>query len=46
MATPKTPTGTFLTLFFQPSITEIVYLGSYVKLDGIAAQHKAPPARR
>jgi ubiquinol-cytochrome c reductase cytochrome b subunit len=28
-------TGTFLTLFFRPSLTEIVYHGSYVKLDGI-----------
>ncbi len=28
-------TGTFLTLFFQPSVTEIIYHGSYVKLDGV-----------
>jgi quinol---cytochrome-c reductase cytochrome b subunit len=28
-------TGTFLTLFFKPSMSEIVYHGSYVKLDGI-----------
>jgi ubiquinol-cytochrome c reductase cytochrome b subunit len=28
-------TGTFLTLFFQPSMTEMIYHGSYVKLDGI-----------
>ena len=28
-------TGTFLTLFFRPSLTEIVYHGSYVKLDGM-----------
>ena len=28
-------TGTFLTLFFRPSLTQIVYHGSYVKLDGI-----------
>jgi Cytochrome b(N-terminal)/b6/petB len=28
-------TGTFLTLFFKPSMTEVVYHGSYVKLDGI-----------
>jgi ubiquinol-cytochrome c reductase cytochrome b subunit len=28
-------TGTFLTLFFQPSMTEVVYHGSYTHLDGI-----------
>ena len=28
-------TGTFLTLFFKPSMSEIVYHGSYVKLDGV-----------
>src|SRR6202050_5319074 len=28
-------TGTFLTLFFQPSMTEIVYHGSYTHLDGV-----------
>ena len=28
-------TGTFLALFFQPSMSEIVYHGSYVKLDGV-----------
>jgi len=28
-------TGTFLTLFFKPSMTEIVYHGTYVKLDGV-----------
>jgi ubiquinol-cytochrome c reductase cytochrome b subunit len=28
-------TGTFLSLFFVPSMTEVVYHGSYVKLDGI-----------
>jgi ubiquinol-cytochrome c reductase cytochrome b subunit len=28
-------TGTFLTFFFQPSMTEVVYHGSYTKLDGI-----------
>jgi ubiquinol-cytochrome c reductase cytochrome b subunit len=28
-------TGTFLTLFFKPSMTDIVYHGSYVKLDGL-----------
>src|SRR5205823_3512280 len=28
-------TGTFLTLFFRPSMSEIVYHGSYVKLDGV-----------
>jgi ubiquinol-cytochrome c reductase cytochrome b subunit len=28
-------TGTFLALFFVPSQTEVIYHGSYVKLDGI-----------
>jgi ubiquinol-cytochrome c reductase cytochrome b subunit len=28
-------TGTFLALFFKPSMTEIVYHGSYLKLDGV-----------
>jgi len=28
-------TGTFLSFFFIPSTTEVVYHGSYVKLDGI-----------
>src|SRR5215472_9710771 len=28
-------TGTFLTLFFKPSMTDIVYHGSYTKLDGV-----------
>jgi ubiquinol-cytochrome c reductase cytochrome b subunit len=28
-------TGTFLTLFFKPSMTEIVYHGSYTHLDGV-----------
>jgi ubiquinol-cytochrome c reductase cytochrome b subunit len=28
-------TGTFLTLFFQPSMTEVVYHGSYTHLDGV-----------
>ena len=28
-------TGTFLSLFFVPSMTEVTYHGSYVKLDGI-----------
>jgi ubiquinol-cytochrome c reductase cytochrome b subunit len=28
-------TGTFLSFFFVPSMTDIVYHGSYVKLDGI-----------
>jgi ubiquinol-cytochrome c reductase cytochrome b subunit len=28
-------TGTFLTLFFQPSMTEVVYHGSYHNLDGV-----------
>jgi ubiquinol-cytochrome c reductase cytochrome b subunit len=27
-------TGTFLTLFFKPSMTEVVYHGSYIHLDG------------
>jgi ubiquinol-cytochrome c reductase cytochrome b subunit len=29
-------TGTFLTLFFQPSMTEVVYHGSYHNLDGVS----------
>jgi ubiquinol-cytochrome c reductase cytochrome b subunit len=28
-------TGTFLTLFFQPSMTEVTYHGAYTPLDGI-----------
>ena len=28
-------TGTFLALFFQPSMTEVVYHGSYTHLDGV-----------
>jgi len=28
-------TGTFLTLFFQPSMTDVVYHGSYHSLDGV-----------
>ncbi len=28
-------TGIFLTLFFKPSMSDLVYHGSYVKLDGI-----------
>jgi ubiquinol-cytochrome c reductase cytochrome b subunit len=28
-------TGTFLTLWFQPSMTEVVYHGSYTHLDGV-----------
>jgi len=28
-------TGIFLTLFFQPSMSEVVYHGSYTKLDGV-----------
>jgi ubiquinol-cytochrome c reductase cytochrome b subunit len=28
-------TGTFLSLFFVPSTSEVIYHGSYVKLDGI-----------
>jgi ubiquinol-cytochrome c reductase cytochrome b subunit len=28
-------TGTFLTLFFQPSMNEVVYHGSYTQLDGV-----------
>jgi ubiquinol-cytochrome c reductase cytochrome b subunit len=27
--------GTFLTLFFQPSMTEVVYHGAYTPLDGV-----------
>jgi ubiquinol-cytochrome c reductase cytochrome b subunit len=29
-------TGTYLALFFQPSAGEVIYHGSYVKLDGIS----------
>ena len=28
-------TGTFLSLFFQPSMTDVVYHGSYTPLDGV-----------
>src|ERR1700760_4999591 len=28
-------TGTFLTLFFQPSMTDVIYHGSYTRLDGV-----------
>ena len=28
-------TGTFLTFFFQPSMTDVIYHGSYTHLDGI-----------
>lgn len=28
-------TGTFLTLFFKPSMSEVLYHGSYTKLDGV-----------
>ncbi len=28
-------TGTFLTLFFKPSMTDVVYHGSYTKLNGV-----------
>jgi len=28
-------TGTFLTFFFKPSMTDLVYHGTYVKLDGV-----------
>src|ERR1700678_3829561 len=28
-------TGTFLALFFQPSTTQVIYHGSYVRLDGV-----------
>jgi ubiquinol-cytochrome c reductase cytochrome b subunit len=28
-------TGTFLTLWFKPSMTDIIYHGSYTKLDGV-----------
>ena len=28
-------TGTFLALFFQPSMSDVVYHGSYLKLDGV-----------
>src|SRR5262245_63078138 len=29
-------TGTFLTLWFKPSMSEVVYHGSYTKLDGVS----------
>jgi ubiquinol-cytochrome c reductase cytochrome b subunit len=28
-------TGTFLALFFQPSMTDVIYHGSYTRLDGV-----------
>jgi len=28
-------TGTFLTFFFKPSMTDMVYHGTYIKLDGV-----------
>ena len=28
-------TGTFLTLFFKPSMTDVIYHGSYTRLDGV-----------
>jgi ubiquinol-cytochrome c reductase cytochrome b subunit len=28
-------TGTFLTLFFKPSMTDVIYHGTYTKLDGV-----------
>ena len=28
-------TGTFLTFFFQPSMTDVIYHGSYTRLDGV-----------
>jgi len=28
-------TGTFLTLFFQPSMSDVIYHGSYTRLDGV-----------
>src|ERR1700691_4765509 len=28
-------TGTFLALFFQPSMTQVIYHGSYTRLDGV-----------
>ncbi|HEV2451348.1 MAG TPA: ubiquinol-cytochrome c reductase cytochrome b subunit [Streptosporangiaceae bacterium] len=28
-------TGTFLTLFFKPSMTDVVYHGTYTRLDGV-----------
>jgi ubiquinol-cytochrome c reductase cytochrome b subunit len=28
-------TGTFLTLFFKPSMTDVIYHGSYTKLNGV-----------
>ena len=35
-------TGTFLTLFFQPSMTDVVYHGSYTKLDGVHMSQAYP----
>jgi ubiquinol-cytochrome c reductase cytochrome b subunit len=29
-------TGTYLALFFKPSMQDVVYHGSYTKLDGVA----------
>ena len=29
-------TGTFLTLWFKPSMSEVVYHGSYAKLNGVS----------
>jgi ubiquinol-cytochrome c reductase cytochrome b subunit len=32
-------TGTFLAFFFQPSMSDVVYHGSYLKLDGVHMSH-------
>jgi len=32
-------TGTYLALFFDPSMSQLVYHGSYTKLDGITMSH-------
>jgi len=32
-------TGTFLAFFFQPSMGDVVYHGSYLKLDGVRMSH-------
>ena len=35
-------TGTFLSFFFVPSMTDVVYHGSYVKLNGLADERGVP----
>ena len=36
--------GTFLTLFYKPSMVEVVYEGSYVPLRGWRCRRRTPPA--